>query len=218
MRKLKLVVLLFVAASLRGSVAAAQACLGLPSFAAGAVNVNLAVEFPDSATGYALGIGAGRHNHLFANLGAGQISYDDLDERSTFGFLEFGYQIPLGPAQFCPIAGGALQAGPDDDLLDTKITARAASAGAALGLPLGVRFLTLIPNAAVKYDWVSVKFDEGEFGSTSESSRGGMVDLGLGIVLGNRFSVQPLVHIPFGGDEDEISYGVFASVRLGWPR
>jgi hypothetical protein len=201
----------------------AQACLGLPSFAGGSVHLNVAGEFPDSATAYAVGIGAGRQNSLFANLGGGQVSYEGLDEKSSFGFLEFGVQFPARRAQICPIAGGSFGVGPDDDTIGLKVTSSSASAGVAIGLPIAVSALTVIPNAAVKYEYLSVKCEvrdvgceEEGFGATRETFTSGLLDLGLGFVFRDRLSVQPLVHIPFGGTDEDATFGVFASVSFGW--
>jgi hypothetical protein len=208
---------LFVAATLHASDLAAQACLGLPSFVNGAVHLNVAAEFPDSASAFAIGVGAGRHNNLFGNLGGGQVTYEGLTEKSTLGFLELGYQVPLSRAQLCPIVGGYFGVGPDEPDFGVKVTSRSASAGIALGLPISVNKLTVIPNAAVKYDYVSVKFEEEGADQITESATGGIVDLGLGLVLSDRFSIQPLAHIPFGGDDgEETTFGVFASFSFGW--
>jgi hypothetical protein len=194
----------------------AQACLGLPSFAGGSVHLNGAGEFPDSATAWAAGIGAGRPNSLFGNLGGGQASYEGIDEKSTFGFLELGYQLAIGGAQLCPIAGGYFGVGPDDELAGIKLTSRGASAGAALGLPIRAGMLTFIPNAAVKYEYLSIKLDEENVGSSTEDSTSGIVDLGLALVFGDRFSLQPLYHIPFGADDVESNFGVFVAFSFGW--
>jgi hypothetical protein len=197
--------------------ASAQVCLGLPSFETRQAHLNVAAEFPEGAKAYAVGVGAGKHNNLFANLGAGRVSYDDDGGNSNYGFLEFGYQLPLGKLQLCPIAGGALYAGPDDDVNDIKQTARVATAGGALGLPLDAGTVRLIPNVGVKYEWVSLKIDEPLVGETKENSSGGVVDLGFAFVFKDRLSIQPLAHVFFGGDDNpDPSFGVFASVSFGW--
>jgi len=60
MQKPKLLVLPVAVASLLCAAAASgQACLGLPSFTNGSVHLNVSGEFPDSATAWAVGIGAG---------------------------------------------------------------------------------------------------------------------------------------------------------------
>lgn len=212
----KTLVLLCAGSLLCASSASAQACLGLPSFER-AVHLNVAGEFPDSATSYAAAIGAGRRNKVFANLGAAQVSYEGLEQKATLGFLELGAQLPLGGAQLCPVAGGYLAVGPDDDAAGIKVTSRAATAGLSLGFPLGIPGGEVIPNAAVKYEYLSQKVEEEDIGSFSETFSSGVVDLGLGLVFEDRFAIQPLAHFPFGGERDEASFGVIASVSFAWP-
>jgi hypothetical protein len=213
---LKLLILLLAASAFPVSGVSAQACLGLSSFTVASVHINGSGEFADSANAYAVGVGAGKHNGLFANLGAGQVLYTGLNH-ATFGFLEFGVQLPVGRMQLCPIAGGQFAVGPDDDAAGIKVTSRAATAGLALGLPIGDHTFKLIPNAAVKYEYLSQKLDEVDIGSSSETLNSGVVDLGVGFGFRDRFSIQPLAHIPFGGQNNKITYGIFASVSVGRP-
>jgi len=215
MRELKPLVLLFVASALCAPVASAQTCVGLPSFVTGSVHLNVAGEFSEAAQAYGVGLGGGRPDNLFANLGVGQVLYDDLDQKRTYGFLEFGYQMPVRKAQFCPIAGGSYAVGPNDDAADIKSSSPSATAGVALGLPIGFRSVQLIPNAAVRYEHASEKADEAGV-STTDTFRNGVIDLGLGLVILDRFSVQPIARIRFGGDSGENTFGVFASVSFPW--
>ena len=218
MRKPQLVITMLVAAlTLSASGVSAQACLGLPSFTVRSVHVHAAVDFPDSATSYALGVGAGKPNGLFANLGAGQASYQGLAEKATFGLLEFGLQVPVGRMQVCPIAGGYLSAGPDESNGAIKVTTRGASAGAAAGLPFDVGPLGLIPRAAVIYGYVSQKVAEEGGGSATQTLNSGVVDVGLGLVFRDRWSVQPVGHLPFSG-QNQVSIGVLASMSFSWGR
>jgi hypothetical protein len=215
MQKLKLFALVLIAALSTASGAAAQACLGLPSFATAAIHVNAGVEFADSATVYLVGVGAGKHNGLFANLGGFQVNFEGLDEKANFGFLEFGYQIPLGKAQVCPIASGQFGTGPDDDAIGFKVTTRGAAAGLALGVPLTLGGFTVVPNGAVTYRYSSQEVELAEVGSTTEDFNDGVVGLSLALIFRERFSIQPSVFIPFGGDTNETSFGVFASIAIG---
>ena len=215
MRTLKLTIVIVLA--LRASAAQAQACLGLPSFGNASVHVNIAGEFPDSATAYALGVGGGRDNQVFGNVGAGQTTYEGLDEKSTFGFLELGYQIPLrARVQVCPIISAYMGAGPDDEEIQLTVRSRGAAAGVAAGMPVRARWLTLIPNVAVRYAFDEFDIVEEGIGSLTERFDGGTVDLGMGAVFNDRISIQPLLHIPFAGDAGEVSFGAFAAVRFGW--
>ena len=217
MRKLTISFLVVVALTMRVSLASAQACLGLPSFVNGSVHANIAVhQLTDSVQSVALGVGAGRHNHLFANVGGGQVTYEGFDEKSTLGFLEFGYQIPVSKLQLCPIAGGYLAAGPDDEINAIKVTSRVASFGLAVGLPLTMSRLRIIPNAAIKFDFESTKFDQEGFDTETFSSDSRGLDLGLGFVISDRIGIQPIVHIPLNSDDNDPSFGIFASVSFGW--
>jgi hypothetical protein len=214
MRTLKLLTVSLSACLVYVSAAHAQACLGLPSFASGSVHLNLAAEFPDSAKAYAIGIGAGRERSLFANLGGSQVTLEGFDNKATSGFLEFGFQIPVARAQLCPIAGGSFGVGPDEAGL--KVTSNGASGGIALGLPLGTSKLRVIPNAALRYEYFSQKVEESGIGSSKETFNNGIVDVGLGFVFADRFSIQPLAHFTVSGDESDPSFGVFASFSFGW--
>jgi hypothetical protein len=216
MRK-RAILLLTIAAAAAPARGAAQECLGLPSFSHGSVRVNVAGEFPDSATAYAVGVGAGRPNGLFANLGAGRVSFEGLDEKATLGFLEFGLQYPLGGLRFCPVVGGYFAVGPDDRVARIEVTSRAATAGAALGLPLALGSLTWVPNAAVRYEHLSQKVVEEGVGSVSETFGSSVLDLGMALIVQNRVSLQPVVHVPLHGDEEGTTLGVFLSIGFGWP-
>jgi len=218
MSNLKLTLMVpLAAAAVSASGIAAQACLGLPSFSGGAIHLNGAGEFPDSASAWAVGIGGGLPASIFGNVGGGQASFEGLDEKSSFGFLELGYQIPVGPAQLCPVAGGTLGTGPDDDEIGLELESRSASAGLAVGLPLSAGSFQIVPNVSVKYEYLSVKVEETGFEPLTETYSSGILDLGLALVINDRFSVQPLFHVPFGGEEgDETSFGVFAAFSFGW--
>jgi hypothetical protein len=196
----------------------AQACLGLPAFSDASVHLNAAAEFPDSARSYLAGLGAGVENGVFLNLGGGVVTYQGYDERALVGFGELGFQIPLMRAQVCPIAGGYLGAGPDLKEFDLTVTTRGASAGLAFGVPFDLAIVDAIPTAAVKLEYVSQKVEQADAGSLTETTQSGLLDVGLGLVFGDRFTVQPLAHFPFATDGDaEPSFGVFASVILPLP-
>ncbi len=221
MRTLNLMILTCIAAALHPPVASAQTCLGLPSFTNGSVHVNLAGDFLEDATGYAAGIGAGRPNNLFANLGGGQVQFDATvdgpEGKSTYGFLEFGVQIPVGRAQLCPIAGGSLGAGPDDESIGQKVTSRTATGGLAFGVPIGGGRFTVIPNAGVLYQYLSQKVEATDTDATTDTYGSTVANVGLALVFGDRVSLQPLAHIPLSGDgDDKTSFGIFASVSFGW--
>jgi hypothetical protein len=201
---------------LGASSASAQSCVGLPSFEGHPFRINAAAEFPEAAKAYAIGVGVGRANGPFLNAGAWQASYDDFDEKATIGFGEVGWQIPLGPAQLCPLAGGTYGTGPNDDLTGEEITSWSAIGGAAIGYPIEAGPVQIIPNGGFRFEHLSYTIKTPLFEDFSDTANSKVVDLGLALVFANRFSVQPLVHIPVGSeDEDsEASFGVFVSLAL----
>jgi len=207
-------ILLGLAFTLRASVAQAQACLGLPSFARTTMHLNASGEFPDSAKAYAAAIGLGKDASLFGNVGAGQVSYEGYDPKATLGFVEVGWQIPVSKAQICPVAGGYYASGPNDDSFGLEIRTRGGSAGLALGIPIGMGGFSLIPNLAVRYESSSTEYVEDGFDPETVTANSGLVDLGLALVLGGRLSVQPLYHIPFNSDDTRKTFGVFLAIGL----
>jgi hypothetical protein len=231
MRTLKSVSLMIVLVLAQAAVANAQTCLGLPSFTSGSVHVNVLGQFPDSASGYAVGIGAGRPNNLFANIGGGQFSQDGVEGKQSYGFLEFGYQLPitrLNRAQVCPIAGGYYGQGPDDEAAGDKVTQYSATVGVAAGMAFGSSRFSAIPNLGLRYTFGSTKVDNDDVAlSYDQGFSGGIVELGLAFLFLERFSIQPLVQLPFADDtgdplyddrklSDKISYNIFASFAFGW--
>jgi hypothetical protein len=207
------------AAALLAAEAAAQACVGLPSFEGRPLRLNVAGEFPDSARAYALGVGLGRANGPFGNVGVGQVTYEGLTEKATLGFVELGIQLSLGPVELCPLAGGYYAVGPNDPAFGLEVETRGGTAGAAIGLPLALGFGSLIPNVGVRYEYVSQRVEETGFEPATFEEGSTVLDLGLALVFGGRVSVQPLVHVPLAAErEEDPSVGVFVSLSLGLPR
>lgn len=193
-----------------------QTCLGLPTFSAQPAHVNAAIDFADSATVYAGGIGAGSDKALFGTIGGGVVRYKNNNEQAKFGFLEFGYQIALGSLQLCPVAGGTFGAGPDDATAQIKVTSRTATVGGALAYEISSGSFAIVPNGGIRYNYFSDKIDERDIGSATETSSAVMADLGLSLILRRRVSLQPVLHVPLGGDNRETTFGVFVSIAFGW--
>jgi hypothetical protein len=218
MRRLLPLILPIVAGALLASAASAQSCVGLPSFDGKPLHVNVAAEFPDSAKAYGLGLGLGRPNGIYGNAGLLLNTFEWTEENATIGFVDVGFQIPVGPLQLCPIAGVSYAVGPNDEALWDDITSWQVAGGAALGLPLRTGFASVIPNVAVRYVHDETTVEVIEIGSATETFDGTVLDLGVALVLGDRISVQPIAHIPMSGEEEEVSFGVFAALAIGLPR
>ena len=218
MRRLQAVLLPLLAGALGDSAAEAQTCVGLPSFDAGALRLNVSAQFPDSAKAYLIGLGAGKPDGPFATAGVGRVSFVDLEERATLGFVEAGYQIPLpGGVELCPLVGGQLGRGPDDALFRLTVRSRGWAAGGAIGTTLPAGPVALGPNLAVRYEWFSQEVEEEGIGAETSTFDGSVLDLGLAVILGGRLSLQPLVHVPLSGDDGGTTLGLFGSLAFGLP-
>lgn len=192
----------------------AQTCLGLPGFETRLVHFNMSRESADSASAWAAGIGAGRAGGWFANAGVGQASFEGIEERATLGFLELGRQVKVGRAQACPIAGGFYGTGPDDPIIGLRVESMGVTAGVALGAAFGRGAAQFVPNASVRYEYLSQSVEQQGFGSILDTYHSGLLDVGLALVLWDRLSVQPVLHLPFAAEGENPSYGVFASIAI----
>jgi hypothetical protein len=219
MRRIGKILLPLVVAAFSASGAAAQACLGLPSFEGKSIHFTAGGEFPDSASSYTVGLGAGKSDGLFANLGVGQVTYKfaDVTGKTNLGFIEFGYQLPLAGVQICPVGGGFFGVGPDDELVRITVTQRAATGGLSAGYPIAASSVTIIPNTAVKFTHLDQKVVEEDVGEATATYDSWDLDLGLALILSGRFSVQPVMHIPLSGEETDPTIGIFASVGFSLP-
>lgn len=145
-------------------------------------------------------------------------SFDGLDGSATGAFAEAGWQLPLpGGAELCPLVGGQLQKGPDDELLRLTVRSRGWAAGGAVGWALPAGPVALGPNLGIRWEWLSQEVAEEGIGSESSTFRATTLDLGLALIVGGRLSLQPLAHVPLSGDDEETVFGVFGSVALAVP-
>jgi hypothetical protein len=200
--------------------AAAQTCLGYPSFRRGSIRLNVGGYSSRDGQAYAGAISAGRADGVFAGVGGGVAIDDSTEASSSAVTLEGGYQINLfgGGAQLCPVVGGGLIFGPYD-FEGVDYTTALVTGGLALGLPLSLSSgMRIVPNVSVRYEYDSQKqlpVDGGESLRANQSF--GVVDVGFAWVIRDAFSIQPTYQKPFGLDEEaEGSFGVLLSLRVPW--
>jgi len=216
MRKLALIVVTVITLP---NAARAQACRGSVSFATVPVRVGGGMIFGESYTAYAASLIAGKENAAFGALGVARIYDDDFDDTEDRVFAEFGYQRPLGQhAQLCPVIGGSLGRGPDDDGFEVK--SRFASAGVALGYTYrpvpSVRF---IPNGSLAFQYAASDWTDPNGSKEALSDNSGLVDLGLGFVFFNdRLAIQPTMQFPFAAEDNSVTYGLVISIGFGLRR
>ena len=200
--------------------AAAQACLGYPSFRRGAVRLNVGGYNSKDGQAYAGAVSAGRSDGVFAGIGGGIAIDDSTDITSSAVTLEGGYQINLvrnGP-QLCPIFGAGLIFGPYD-LDGIDYTTAIVTGGLALGLPIPLSSgMRIVPNVAARYEYDSQKQLPVAGGDPLRANQSfGVLDVGFAWVIRDAFSIQPTWQKAFGLDQpDDGSFGILLSLRVPW--
>jgi len=201
------------------AVARAQACLGSVSFGTIPVRLGGGAVFGKDYTGYSVALVAGKDNALFGDIGVSRTYFDGYDDTGDDVFAELGWQRALGArGQLCPVIGGSVGTGPDDDGLEVK--SRFASAGVALGMTLHPKpSIKAIPNGQLRLGYAVSDVTDEVTGKQTYNDTFGVLGLGLGLTLFNdRLAIQPMVQFPFGADDNSVSYGIAFSVGIGFRR
>jgi hypothetical protein len=215
----RVLLLSFALPFLLGANAAAQTCVGMPSFSSGPMQIAGGGSFADGASSFGGTFGYGVPEGFYGKAGVGTTSYDGLDGSSFDFSAGGGYQIPLRAsrtAELCPVANLAFGSGPDD-VLGTGIdmSSRTLAFGAAVGAHVGSSpQMQILPNASFQFANTRLKVDDGtESDSASESYA--LLTLGTGFVFNSRFSLNPSVSIPVGADGSSTSFGLAGAINFG---
>jgi hypothetical protein len=199
--------------------AAAQTCVGMPSFSSGQMQLAGGGQFADGANSFGGTFGYGTPKGLYGKAGIGSTSYDGLDG-SSFDFgVGGGYQVPLHSsrmAELCPIASLNLGSGPNDILgSGVDMSSRTIAFGASVGALVNRNpQLRILPNASFQFANSRVKLDDGT-GSAADSQSYGLLSLGTGFVFNSRFSLNPSISIPVGLDGGDTSFGLIGAMNFG---
>jgi hypothetical protein len=199
--------------------AAAQTCVGMPSFTSGHMQLAGGGQFADGANSFGGTFGYGTPKGLYGKAGIGTTSYDAFDGSSFDLNASGGYQIPLQTsrtAELCPVASLSLGSGPNDVLgsgvdLSSRTFAFGASVGAILGRNPQLRIL---PNASFQFANTRATVDDGT-SSASDSQSYGLLTLGTGFVFNSRFSLNPSISLPVGLDGGNTSFGLMGAMNFG---
>jgi len=202
-----------------GSKAAAQACVGMPSFSSGQMQVAGGGTFSDGASSFGATFGYGVPNNLYGKAGIGSTSYDGLDGSSLDFGVNAGYQIALQSsrkAELCPVASLSFGSGPDDMLgTGVDMSSRTFAFGAALGAQLGHNpQMQIVPNASFQFANTRLSLDDGTT-SASDSESYGLLTLGTGFVFNSRFSLNPSISFPMGLEGSDASFGLSGAINFG---
>ncbi len=199
--------------------AAAQTCVGMPSFSSGQMQIAGGGQFADGVSSFGGTFGYGTPKALYGKAGVGTTSYDAFDG-SSFDFnVGGGYQIPLHTsrtAELCPVANLSIGSGPKDVLgTGTDISSRTLAFGASVGALLGRSpQLRILPNASFQFANTRASADDGT-GSASDSQSYALLTLGTGFVFNSRFSLNPSINFPIGLDGGDTSFGLMGAMNFG---
>jgi hypothetical protein len=199
--------------------AAAQTCVGMPSFSSGQMQLAGGGQFADGANSFGGTFGYGTPKGLYGKAGIGSTSYDGLDG-SSFDFgVGGGYQVPLHSsrmAELCPIASLNVGSGPNDILgSGVDMSSRTIAFGASVGALVNRNpQLRILPNASFQFANSRVKLDDGT-DSAADSQSYGLLSLGTGFVFNSRFSLNPSISIPVGLDGGDTSFGLIGAMNFG---
>ena len=202
-----------------GSKAAAQACVGMPSFSTGRMQVAAAGTFADGASTFGGTFGYGVPKSFYGKAGVGTTSYDAFDGSSFDFSVGGGYQVPLHAsrsAELCPVANLSFGSGPNDlGGLGIDMSSRTFSLGAAVGTEVGNSTqMQILPNASFQFANTRLEIDDGtESASGSESYA--LLTLGTGFVFNSRYSLNPSISIPMGLEGSDMSFAIAGAINFG---
>ena len=199
--------------------AAAQTCVGMPSFSAGQMQVAGAGTFSDGASSFGATFGYGVPRNFYGKVGIGSTSYDAFDGSSLDFGVSGGYQIPLQTqrkADLCPVASLSFGSGPDDIIgSGIDLSTRTFSVGATAGMQLGNNpQMQIVPTASFQFANTRATLDDGT-DSASDSESYGLLTLGTGFVFNSRFSLNPSISFPMGLEGSDASFGVAGAIQFG---
>ncbi len=199
--------------------AAAQTCVGMPSFSSGQMQIAGGGSFADGTNSFGGTFGYGTPKALYGKAGIGTTSYDGFNGSSFDLSVGGGYQIPLQTsrkAELCPVASLSIGSGPKNIVgSGVDMSSRTFALGAAIGTFVGHSSqVRILPNASFQFANTRVSLDDGTT-STAGSESYGLLTLGTGFVFNSRFSVNPSISIPMGLNGSSTSFGLVGAMNFG---
>ncbi len=182
--------------------AAAQACLGNPSFASGPINVSVSSAIDGNGYGFGASSNVGWwEGKLITGIGAGHNSFRNPTERRNDVSALIGTQRRTEDnLEFCPIASARYETGSEFERVNggrAKVTLTAYSVGIGFGAQLAAeRYVSIIPFGIVRYSRSSGTF-EGVDGTPDEdlTGQGGVFTFGLGFRFDEWLQLSPTVSV-----------------------
>ena len=215
MMRLKLVGSVLVLTFLAASPAAAQLCVGNPSFGYGPYQGSIAASFSDGVRGVDAGFAAGGQT-IFGGAGVTVLNFTDVDVRTAGIFAHAGAELAGNRENtilLCPLVRLDVLAGPDIGPLDTSTVGL--QGGGSLGVIVhDVGDLQVVPffGLAIVY----ARTTQEVFGTEATfSDTGGRADLGVGFVFNRNAAITPSVSIPFATGGSDATFTIRFSFNFG---
>jgi hypothetical protein len=202
------------------SAAAAQTCIGMPSFASGHMQVAGGGSFTDGANSFGATAGYGVPAGLYGKLGLGTTSYDGLDGSSFDLGLSGGYQATMGQSHeyaVCPVASFSYGSGPKDiGGTGVDMSNRSFGFGVSAGKVLGRDpHLQYVPNVGIGFAYSKTRLEDSAGNSVDGSDSYGLATLGVGFVFNSTVSVNPSLSFPVGLEGADPVFGLSAAINFG---
>ena len=213
--------LLVLAALLPVRNASAQTCLGSASFGAGLVRAGATLASSDAAKVYGGAVAVGAPTGPFVDASLAWADYEGASELATIYSIGVGYAIEVTPAahvQFCPRIAhrrqSRLSIETSSGMASTEL--RVSEIGASLGGLVSVTpRLDVVPFAGAAYLATRTTRDFEQGASEADTEDDGQLQLGAGLVLDRRITLQPAVLIPLGSDGGSSTFQLLLAWTFG---
>lgn len=203
-------------------VAQGQACMGQTPFAKGAVKVGGAAEFGNGISAFSGTAGLGSPHGLFGGASLGFASGGGATGTLVSGVIGKELSKPITDRlELCPIAGLGFQFGPNGSYERNYII------GAMVGYPLATASTSMRVILAGGYQGAYQQYGFGDDyvvplqslsgggGENDHHEWYGLIDLGVGFIFSDRFSLVPQVRIPLRYSGRDPSFLIRGNLNIG---
>ena len=215
MTRMRLVVPVLVLTFLTARPAAAQWCVGNPSFGNGPYQASIAASFSDGVRGIDAGFAAGGQS-IFGGAGVTVLNFTDVDVRTAGVFAHAGAELAGdrdNKILLCPLVRLDVLAGPDVGPVDTS------TVGLQGGASLGVLVHDVGDLQVVPFFGLAVVYARStqEFAGIEEtfSDTGGRADVGIGFLFNRNAAITPSVSIPFAAGGADPTFTIRFAFNFG---
>jgi len=215
MTRVKLVGSLLVMVFLAAKPAAAQLCVGNPSFVYGPYQASIAAAFSSNVRGIEAGAAAGG-NTIFGGAGLLVLNFTDIDVRTAGVYGQVGAELAAdrdNKIMICPAVRIDVLAGPDVGPVDNSSIAL--QGGGSIGMVVSdAGDMQIVPffGLALVHTRLSSSFAGTE---TTFTDNGGHADLGVGFVFHHTAAITPSVSIPFSMAGSDATFMIKFAFNFG---